>query len=317
MALKDNLRELEALRRMLAAVEEQAAFGRQVRRARKNRGQTLDDLSAATGIAKSYLSQIETGYAPPPRDEKVRRIARALGLDEEALLGEAHIGQLPEDLKERMRRLRDVFDSTEEVIRGLLAVRQDAAREAGSAGEEPAEAVGPAAAEKPGLDLDSLHKSGLLRHLANWGDRGAAALGERKVRPIPVINKVAAGYPAEFTDLGYPVGVADEYVACPEGLTDPNAFGLHVVGDSMEPRYREGDVVIFSPGAEVESGDDCFVRFSGASADGGAEATFKRVFFDARDQVRLQPLNERHAPVIVRPSAIGRIFRAVARYQWL
>ena len=32
---------------------------------------------------------------------------------------------------------------------------------------------------------------------------------------IPVINKVAAGYPAEFTDLDYPLNVADEYVDAP------------------------------------------------------------------------------------------------------
>ncbi len=301
MSLKDNLRELAALRQTFGVGLERIDFGDRVRQARKNRGMTLDDLAGATGIAKSYLSQIETGYAPPPRDDKIRRIADALGMDGDALVAEAHMAQLPDDVKERMARMRSIFDTTESVIRKLLA-------EAGGTegGREGGRAV----------DLDALHASGLLHHLAEWGDAKAPP-ATQKVRPVPVINRVAAGYPQEFTDLGYPVGVADEYVAGPAELVDPHAFALRVIGDSMVPRYREGDVVIFSPAAAVESGADCFVRFAVEAARGGGESTFKRVFFDAEDQVRLQPLNERYAPTVVAPSDIEGIFRAVARYERL
>jgi SOS-response transcriptional repressor LexA/DNA-binding Xre family transcriptional regulator len=311
MGLEENLKELETLRQILAATDEQVAFGESVRRARKARGLRLDDLSAATGIAKSYLSQIETGYARPPRDDKVRRIAAALGLDGGVLVAQAHLGQLPKEVKARMARLWEVFDSTEEVIRGLLRARRGrGAAEAGADEEGAATGTTPA-----GLDLDALHKSGLLHHLAEWG--GARLTDPRlKVRAIPVINKVAAGYPQEFTDLGYPAGVADSYVAAPTDLDDPNAFAVRVVGDSMEPRYHEGDVVILSPAAPIETGCDCFVRFS-LEADNGGESTFKRVFFDADDRVRLQPLNERYAAVVVRPAAIEGIFRAIARHERL
>src|SRR6185295_16344626 len=75
----------------------------------------------------------------------------------------------------------------------------------------------------------------------------------------PLINKVAAGYPTEFTDLGYPARVADEYVSAP-GVTDADAFAARVVGDSMMPLYREGDIVVFSPERDTKDGDDCFVR---------------------------------------------------------
>jgi phage repressor protein C with HTH and peptisase S24 domain/DNA-binding XRE family transcriptional regulator len=311
MGIEDNLRQLEALRQML---EGDLAFGQEVRRARTNRGMTLDGLAAATGMAKSYLSQIETGYAPPPRDEKIGKIARALGLDEGALVAKAHLSQLPAETKDRIQRLtqlaklREVFDSTEEMMRALAA-------KSGVAGQAPA-AEAPAEAKGEGLDLDALHQSGLLHHLAEWGadrvEREATA-----VRRVPIINKVAAGYPQEFTDLGYPVGIADEYVTVPLEMGDPNAFAVRVVGDSMEPRYHEGDIVIFSPAAQVRSGDDCFVRFAmtGRTTDG--ESTFKRVFFDAQDAIRLQPLNERHAPSQVRPADVAGIFRAIARYEKL
>ena len=312
MGLKENLEELEALRRLLLATEEQAAFGQAVRLARRKRGLTLEALAQAAGLAKSYLSQIETGYAPPPRDEKVRAIARALGLDEETLVTRAHLAQLPDDIKARMARFRAIFDSTEAVIRAILE-----AKAGGRAEPSQAEAEDAAPARgSGGLNLDALHRSGLLHHLAEWG----APRGERergKVRRIPVINKVAAGYPVEFTDLGYPVGMADEYVSGPAELEDPNAFGVRVVGDSMEPKYHEGDVVIFSPAAEVKSGDDCFVRYSLGARPNDSEATFKRVFFDSKDQVRLQPLNEQYAPTLLAPSEIAGIFRAVARYERL
>jgi len=301
MALKDNLRELEALRRLLASASEGAAFGREVREARKKRGLTLEAMAATTGMAKSYLSQIETGYAPPPREEKVRKIAAAVGLDEDALVARAHLTQLPDDLRERMARLKDIFDSTEGVIRALLAAQETATSDTDDA---------------PPLDLDSLHQSGLLHHLAEWGN-ARRETSPQAVRPVPVINKVAAGYPGEFTDLGYPVGMADEYVTGPAELSDPNAFALRVVGDSMEPRYHQGDVVIFSPAAAVDSGTDCFVRFATATRPNDGESTFKRVFFDGPDRVRLQPLNERYAPTFVKPSEIEGIFRAVARYERL
>jgi phage repressor protein C with HTH and peptisase S24 domain len=92
---------------------------------------------------------------------------------------------------------------------------------------------------------------------------------------VPLVNSVAAGYPREFTDLGYPARVADEYVLSPD-VDDPDAFAARVVGDSMEPDYREGDIVVFSPGRAVKSGMDCFVRLE---RDG--ETTFKRAMLDA------------------------------------
>ena len=65
-------------------------------------------------------------------------------------------------------------------------------------------------------------------------------------KSVPVINRVAAGYPHHFTDLDYPPSVADEYVRCPD-VHDTQAFATRVVGDSMEPRFHEGDIVIFAP----------------------------------------------------------------------
>jgi len=145
---------------------------------------------------------------------------------------------------------------------------------------------------------------------------------------VPVVNRVSAGYPRDFTDLSYPPRVADEYVSCPD-IEDRDAFAARVHGDSMTPKYRERDIVIFSPAAPVRDGDDCFVRF----ADG--HTTFKRVFFETGDgngpgngsgnasgngsgnasTLRLQPRNEKYRPQVVPAEQVSGLYKAVYRYQ--
>ena len=45
---------------------------------------------------------------------------------------------------------------------------------------------------------------------------------------------------------------------------------------------------------DVKNGDDCFVRFSMPH-----ETTFKRVFFEKDDMIRLQPRNQKYPPQVV------------------
>jgi phage repressor protein C with HTH and peptisase S24 domain len=129
---------------------------------------------------------------------------------------------------------------------------------------------------------------------------------------VPVINKVSAGYPKDFTDMGFPPRVADAYIGCPD-LYDPDAFAARVHGDSMVPKYREGDIVIFSPAAGWREGNDCFVRFD----DG--QTTFKRVFTEKNDAgvpvLRLQPRNERYRPQIIPTDKVSGLYKAVYQYR--
>src|SRR5699024_4358368 len=102
-----------------------------------------------------------------------------------------------------------------------------------------------------GKNLDKLYRSGQLSRrvndILNEGEADAVPLAaDVRVRyRVPLINQVAAGYAMNFTDLDYPTRIADEYVNCPD-LVDPNAFAARVVGESMHPDYREGDIIVFS-----------------------------------------------------------------------
>ncbi len=92
---------------------------------------------------------------------------------------------------------------------------------------------------------------------------GAPALprGSRSVagRRIPLIGLAQAGSEGFFDDGGYPVGGGWDEISVPD-VPDPNAYALEISGDSMEPVFRDGDVVIVSPGAPIRRGDRVVVR---------------------------------------------------------
>ncbi|MEM9020022.1 MAG: LexA family transcriptional regulator [Planctomycetota bacterium] len=134
-----------------------------------------------------------------------------------------------------------------------------------------------------------------------------------QVASVPLINKVAAGYPAGFTDLDYPARASDDVVLVPgytglHGGNDPDAFAATVCGDSMTPEYLAGDIVVFSPLSDVVDGSDCFARL-----EPDHECTFKRVFFDADDAIQLRPLNPDYPTRTVGREQVAGLFRAVWR----
>ncbi|WP_436642455.1 S24 family peptidase [Microbaculum sp. FT89] len=79
---------------------------------------------------------------------------------------------------------------------------------------------------------------------------------------VPLIGFAQAGAGGFFDDGGFPVGAGWDEVAFPD-VADEHAYALEVTGDSMLPLYRDGDVVIVSPGASVRRGDRVIVRTRG------------------------------------------------------
>jgi transcriptional regulator with XRE-family HTH domain len=149
--------------------------------------------------------------------------------------------------------------------------------------------------------------TGVLREFAD----GTAFPSQRLAStPVPVINRHAADYPADFSDLAYPTRVADEYIAIPE-ILGKDAFAARVHGDAMAAKYRDGDLVIFAPSLPPRDGDDCFVRFA------SGQTTFKRIFFESDGQtpvVRLQPRNEKYRAMVVKAEELSGLYRAAYRY---
>ncbi len=103
-------------------------------------------------------------------------------------------------------------------------------------------------------------------------------------RRINVYGRIPAGSPLEaVTDIidweEIPANWEGDYIA------------LEVKGDSMEPEYREKDVIIVRVQPDCESGQDCALYVN------GYDATLKRVI-KRPDHIMLQPLNHAYEPKI-------------------
>ena len=96
-----------------------------------------------------------------------------------------------------------------------------------------------------------------------------AQQGPQILGRVPLISWVRAGDLCEAIDLFQP-GDADEWLDCPMPH-GPNAFCLKVVGDSMFPDYREGEIILVEPRLSAQHGDDVVVR----TPEG--KTTFKRL----------------------------------------
>jgi len=77
--------------------------------------------------------------------------------------------------------------------------------------------------------------------------------------PIPLIGFGQAGTGGYFDDAGFPVGKGWDQVAFP-AVADENSYALKIAGDSMEPTFRDGTVIIISPAATVRKGDRVVVK---------------------------------------------------------
>jgi phage repressor protein C with HTH and peptisase S24 domain len=96
---------------------------------------------------------------------------------------------------------------------------------------------------------------------------GARAIPDTRSRPrgkIPLIGLAQAGSSGFFDDGGYPAGAGWDEVELPQ-TGDSHAYALSISGDSMEPVYRAGDIVIVSPAAPVRSGDRVVARVADGS----------------------------------------------------
>jgi phage repressor protein C with HTH and peptisase S24 domain len=136
---------------------------------------------------------------------------------------------------------------------------------------------------------------------------GARALppGGRSVqRRIPLIGFAQAGGEGFFDDGGYPVGGGWDEVSLPE-INDPNAYALEVSGDSMEPVFRDGDLVIVSPAAPIRRGDRVVVRTR------KGEVMTKQLQRRSARRVELLSLNPAHPSYTFELTEIAWIHRIV------
>jgi phage repressor protein C with HTH and peptisase S24 domain len=78
-------------------------------------------------------------------------------------------------------------------------------------------------------------------------------------RAIPVIGLAEAGSGGYFDDAGFPSGSGWDEIPFP-AVNDEHAYALEISGDSMQPLYRDGDIILVSPSSAIRRGDRVVVK---------------------------------------------------------
>ena len=122
-----------------------------------------------------------------------------------------------------------------------------------------------------------------------------------KMRRIPVISWVAAG---KWTETGETFLEEDVIEWIETDVKGEHNFGLKIKGDSMEPEFKEGEVVVISPTAKPENSDYIIVK------NHEEEATFKQ--YKRYDNTKiLHPLNPKYNDIILNKDKEYRIVGVV------
>ncbi|WP_363350226.1 helix-turn-helix transcriptional regulator [Methylocystis echinoides] len=87
----------------------------------------------------------------------------------------------------------------------------------------------------------------------------SANSGASRRHTRPLIGLAQAREGRFFDDAGFVVGAGFDEIEVLAGA-DENSYALEISGDSMEPLYRDGDIVIVSPSAPVRRGDRVVVK---------------------------------------------------------
>ena len=131
-----------------------------------------------------------------------------------------------------------------------------------------------------------LEKGVLVR---DWNKRRSLALAEEDRHvgavEIPLAGRIAAGQPIEVEPEG-------ESVAVPEALTRKGQnYVLRVSGHSMiDDGIHDGDFVVVNRREKAANGEMVAALVNG-------EATLKRIYDEGDGRIRLQPANDRMAPI--------------------
>ena len=108
------------------------------------------------------------------------------------------------------------------------------------------------------------------------------------VRDVPLLGLAQAGAGGYFDDAGFPAGQGWETIPFPGTGLDEGCYALEITGNSMEPLYREGDIIIVSPTARIRNGDRVVVK------TGDGEVMAKTLLRQTSVSVELQSVNPEH-----------------------
>jgi phage repressor protein C with HTH and peptisase S24 domain len=123
---------------------------------------------------------------------------------------------------------------------------------------------------------------------------------------IPLLGFAQAGAGGFFDDGGFPAGQGWDVVEFPVAPSQKaGVYALEVQGESMMPLYRDGDVLIVEPGAQVRRNDRVVVK----TREG--EVMAKVLLRQSPRSIELMSLNPEHPNRTIELSEVDWIARII------
>jgi phage repressor protein C with HTH and peptisase S24 domain len=126
----------------------------------------------------------------------------------------------------------------------------------------------------------------------------------RTVQSVPLLSFAQAGAGGYFDDSGFPTGKGWDEAALPSA-NDEHAYALEISGDQMKPAYRDGDVIVVSPGTPIRRGDRVVVKTK------AGEVMVKELKRRTAKTLELQSLNPNHVDRTLAAADVEWIARIV------
>ncbi|APO49748.1 phage repressor protein C with HTH and peptisase S24 domain [Bradyrhizobium diazoefficiens] len=123
-------------------------------------------------------------------------------------------------------------------------------------------------------------------------------------RSVPLLGLAQAGASGAFDETGLPSGKGWTELALPTA-EDSQTFALEIAGDALAPTYRNGDVILVSPGTPIRKGDRVVVTTKAGEV---TVATLKRRTAKALD---LLPLDASQAERTIAAGELAWVARIV------
>jgi transcriptional regulator with XRE-family HTH domain len=261
-----------------------ADFATELKRARLAAGLSQGEVAARAGVTGSYVCLLELRRKPSPSEEVVRRLARALAVDEARLVELAALDRTPEPVRRRVLRLvreRGEAGRTRDAV--LTTTIFHLTRQPGFWGRITADALGlpeerldvlgriaervrsiPTADQAESRssevlgDVTGTERDALVRLLPSLlsrgseraeaasarGDDPAAPAHERPWRTVPVFAAPPEGHRAPIDTLHVDRRVWQE-----------GCWFLLADDDDAYPRVEKGDLLLLHPRTEPSDGD--------------------------------------------------------------
>ena len=213
-------------------------FSENLKRCKDERGYTIEELSRRSGVPVGTLSKLLSGVIAEPKMAVVLALAKGLSVSLSHLLdpaGEYISETLDEEEREVLASYRRLDTHSRELVRMVMEKQLSFVASSVSV---PAASVGASAA------ADTEEKA--------TGAKILSFAQKQKARPkggVPLFDLPVSAGTGEFLDSDR----ASRTVTLPESMKEKQvSFALLVNGDSMEPRFKNGDLLFVSACEGVE-----------------------------------------------------------------